>query len=91
MYAFERHDVGLPGMPKNAALPTRANAVGLPGLTAMPLISGLFQSHTNQRQESELVVFITPRIVAARSGSSDSLDPGLKQLDRAGQLLQPHD
>ena len=36
MYAFERHDVGLPGIPKNGVPATIANAVGLPGLTAMP-------------------------------------------------------
>ena len=36
MYAFDRHEVGLPGMPKNGVPPTIANAVGLPGLTAMP-------------------------------------------------------
>ena len=30
MYAFERHEVGLPGMPKNGMPFTRANSVGLP-------------------------------------------------------------
>jgi pilus assembly protein CpaC len=64
---------------------------GLPGLGAIPVLSGLFQSHTNQRQESELVVFITPRIVAARPAAGAGGDPGLKQLDRAGQLLQSHE
>jgi pilus assembly protein CpaC len=56
---------------------------GLPGLGAIPVLSGLFQSHTHQRQESELVVFITPRIVTARPAPPDSVDPGLQQLERA--------
>ena len=36
MYAFERHDAGLPGIPNTGAAPIQPNAVGLPGLTAMP-------------------------------------------------------
>ena len=36
MYAFDKHEVGLPGMPKNGMPPMNANAVGFPGLTAMP-------------------------------------------------------
>jgi len=59
---------------------------GLPGLAALPLVSGLFQSQARMHQESELVVFITPRIVAARPASDAQPDPGLLQLERAGQL-----
>ena len=64
---------------------------GLPGLGAIPVLSGLFQSRSRQSQDSELVVFITPRIVAARPAEGEPVDPGLQQLDRAGQLLKPRD
>ena len=60
---------------------------GLPGLGAIPLLSGLFQSHTHERQESELVVFITPRIVTARPAPPGGADPGLQQLERAEHAL----
>jgi Fe-Mn family superoxide dismutase len=36
MYAFDRHDVGLPGMPNTGMGPMCPNAVGLPGFTAIP-------------------------------------------------------
>lgn len=64
---------------------------GLPGLGAVPVLSGLFQSRSRQSQESELVVFITPRIVAARPAAEVSADPGLQQLERAGRMLQFHE
>jgi pilus assembly protein CpaC len=64
---------------------------GLPGLAALPVVSGLFQSRTRLHQESELVVFITPRIVAARTATGAQPDPGLHQLERAGQLLKSHE
>jgi hypothetical protein len=36
MYAFDRHDVGYPGIPKTGVLPIRPKTVGLPGFTAIP-------------------------------------------------------
>jgi len=66
---------------------------GLPGLGALPGLSLLFQSHARARQESELVMFITPHVVAARPapaavpGSMAIPDPGLRQLERAQQQL----
>jgi pilus assembly protein CpaC len=61
---------------------------GLPGLSALPGIAPLFQSRSRQSQDSELIVFITPRIVAARPAGAGGSDPGLQQLERADQLLQ---
>jgi Flp pilus assembly secretin CpaC len=61
---------------------------GLPVLGAMPGVSGLFQSRSRQQQETELVVFITPRIVAARAAAPGEPDPGLRQLERAEQALK---
>jgi pilus assembly protein CpaC len=61
---------------------------GLPGLSALPGIAPLFQSRTRQSQDSELIVFITPRIVVARPAGAGTPDPGLQQLERADRLLQ---
>jgi type II secretory pathway component GspD/PulD (secretin) len=62
---------------------------GLPGLSAIPGVAWLFQSRTRQQQDSELVIFITPRIINARPAPPTAPDPGLEQLDRADRLLQP--
>lgn len=59
---------------------------GLPGLAALPGFGALFGSRSRSDQGSELVVFITPRIVAARAGE-DTPDPGQEQLKRAEGLL----
>ncbi len=61
---------------------------GLPLLGAVPGISPLFQSHSRELKDSELVVLITPRIVAARPASGNTSDPGLQQLERADRLLR---
>ena len=61
---------------------------GLPVLGAVPGLAPLFQSKSRQQQDSELVVFITPRIVAARAALADAPDPGLVQLDHAAEVLR---
>ena len=61
---------------------------GLPLLGAVPGISLLFQSHSREFKDSELVVLITPRIVAARPASGNTPDPGLQQLERADHVLR---
>lgn len=60
---------------------------GLPLLGAIPGISPLFQSHSREIKDSELVVLITPHIVTARPATGDSPDPGMQQLDRADHML----
>ena len=60
---------------------------GVPLLSSIPGLGKLFQSHGHEQQESELVVFITPHIVAARPAPPAPTDPGLEQLERADQLL----
>jgi pilus assembly protein CpaC len=61
---------------------------GLPGLAALPGLGALFDTRSRGDQGSELVVFITPRIVMARpAASGPEPDPGLQQLEHAGQWL----
>lgn len=61
---------------------------GLPLLGAIPGLSPLFQSHSRDSKDSELVVLITPRIVSARPANADAPDPGLQQLERADHALR---
>jgi pilus assembly protein CpaC len=61
---------------------------GLPLLGAIPGISPLFQSHSRELKDSELVVLITPQIVAARPAAANAPDPGLQQLERADRVLR---
>jgi pilus assembly protein CpaC len=62
---------------------------GLPGLSAVPIIAPLFQTRSHQVQDSELVVFITPRIIGARPAPAQAPDPGIQQLERADRILRP--
>ena len=74
-----------------AGLVSRAsssNRRGIPLLSSIPGLAPLFQSHSREQQDSELVVFITPRIVAARPAPAAPADPGLEQLEHAEQLLR---
>jgi len=41
------------------------NSAGIPGLSALPGIGRLFRSRTQQQDKTELLIFVTPRIVEA--------------------------
>jgi len=74
-----------------AGLVDRSSTVdrhGLPLLGAIPGVSPLFQSHSRELKDSELVVLITPRIVSARPAAANAPDPGLQQLERADRALR---
>jgi general secretion pathway protein D len=43
---------------------------GLPGLSKIPVIGSLFASKSKQRNKSELVIFITPKIITGATGAS---------------------
>jgi pilus assembly protein CpaC len=60
---------------------------GVPGLAALPGLGVLFGSRSRADQGSELVVFITPRIVVARA-AEPAPDPGQQQLERAEGWLR---
>ncbi|RKP45712.1 hypothetical protein D7S86_25590 [Pararobbsia silviterrae] len=42
----------------------RDDTVGIPGLGTLPVIGALFRRHATSRTKSELIVFITPNVVA---------------------------
>lgn len=53
---------------------------GLPGLLDVPVLGALFASRRYQLRETELAIFVTPRIVSAQ-------DPGLAERARRGRDL----
>jgi pilus assembly protein CpaC len=74
-----------------AGLVSRASSSdrhGIPVLSAIPGFGALFRSHDREQQDTELVVFITPHIVAARPAPATPTDPGLELLEHADQLLR---
>jgi pilus assembly protein CpaC len=60
---------------------------GLPGLSKLPILGALFRSSKFKRGETELVIIVTPYLVAPTSGSElrtpvddiDTVDSGLEQ------------
>jgi general secretion pathway protein D len=72
----------------------RQNAVGLPGVSRLPLLGALFGVQRDQRSKSEIVMLITPRIVrnlqrpseqAATQASGTENQPGAAPLRLAEQ------
>ncbi len=57
---------------------------GLPWLSAIPLIGGLFGGATRQTTETELFVFLTPRIIRT---DDDALRLSAPMRDRAGDRV----
>ncbi|RXN93479.1 secretion protein [Achromobacter aloeverae] len=57
----------------------RATA-GLPMLSELPWIGGLFGSRRDELQETELAIFVTPTVVSG-------LDPGMRETIRRGQAV----
>jgi MSHA biogenesis protein MshL len=51
------------GLMQNAITHT---TVGVPGLQSLPVVGGLFRGKTSNTTKSELVIFITPTIVAGQ-------------------------
>lgn len=57
---------------------------GVPILKDIPLLGSLFRSKNNRNRRTELMIFLTPRIVAAgQSGADDGLQPVL------GRVINP--
>ena len=74
---------------------------GVPGLMNLPVLGTLFRSRDYQRQESELVVIVTPfiaktlppdQIARPDDGLADATDPQSMFLGRVNQIYsaQPH-
>jgi pilus assembly protein CpaC len=61
----------------------------MPGLGSVPAAGRLFRSKSRRREESELVVLLTPRIVRGAPGPvAPDADPNADALRRLEQHLQ---
>lgn len=50
----------------------RDDVAAVPGLGALPLVGALFRRHSASRTKSELIVFITPNVVASPPGAGSA-------------------
>lgn len=62
------------------------NTSGLPGLSRIPLIGGLFGTKEQGVQRTELIVFITPRVIGS---SEEARDVTLELKSRLQSLRKP--
>jgi general secretion pathway protein D len=50
------------------------NTTGIPLLSDIPQVGEVFKTHNNQLQRTELIVFITPKVVWNQSDARDATD-----------------
>ena len=74
---------------------SRHSITGLPGLLNLPILGALFRSRDYQRQETELMIIVTPYIAKSVSpsevqrpddGFADASDPQAWLLGRVNRL-----
>lgn len=73
----------LAGLIKNVSLQRLANT---PGLRSLPILGALFSSQSFQRNQSELVVIVTPYVVGATN--ADQLATPIDRFNNATDLQQ---
>ena len=65
---------------------------GVPVLSAIPIIGGLFGRHTRRATETELFIFLTPRVIRTDEeldAASDSVGDRTKQLRQETRDSKP--
>lgn len=60
---------------------------GLPGLSSLPIIGALFRSKSDNEEKRELIVMVTPTIVASQRGG----DPGISDVALNSTQSLPND
>ncbi|MGH7967493.1 MAG: hypothetical protein ACREIC_02075, partial [Limisphaerales bacterium] len=64
---------------------TTTGTSGIPFLSRIPYIGGLFGSHTYQHERTELILFMTPHVIRDQSDlleASDELKSQVKKLQK---------
>lgn len=61
---------------------------GVPGLQRLPLVGGLFGGKTSSRERTELIIFITPRIIYDTNELGDATDELRSNLNRVKKLIR---
>jgi general secretion pathway protein D len=60
---------------------------GIPLLSALPIVGGIFGSQNRSTTETELFIFITPRILSTDEASQRAAEEALQQLKQSGVNL----
>ncbi|MFO1281210.1 MAG: type II secretion system secretin GspD [Burkholderiales bacterium] len=60
---------------------------GVPGLSKIPVIGGLFGAQQIKDQRSELVLFVTPRVVESANDLRGVVDDLRRKMERLGDLF----
>jgi general secretion pathway protein D len=76
--------IALGGMIRDSKSRSRG---GVPLLTKIPLVGGLFGSTTNNSRRTELIVLITPRVIRSAQESNELLDDLAKEFKVLRELL----
>jgi general secretion pathway protein D len=63
------------------------NSAGLPGLSRIPLLGGLFGTQTLQKDRTELILFITPRVVENEADYRAVIDDLRRRMERLDEVF----
>jgi general secretion pathway protein D len=65
------------------------NSAGLPLISRIPVLGGLFGSQTLTNDRTELILFITPRVVANETDVSRIIDDLRRKMERLDDVFPP--
>ena len=63
------------------------NSAGLPGLARIPILGGLFGTQTLQKDRTELILFITPRVVENEVDYRRVIDDLRRKMERLDEVF----
>ncbi len=63
------------------------NSAGLPGLARIPILGGLFGTQTLQKDRTELILFITPRVVENEADYRRVIDDLRRKMERLDEVF----
>jgi general secretion pathway protein D len=63
------------------------NSAGLPLVSRIPVLGGLFGSQTLTNDRTELILFITPRVVATETDVSRIIDDLRRKMERLDDVF----
>ena len=63
------------------------NSAGLPGLSRIPILGGLFGTQTLQKDRTELILFITPRVVENEVDYRRVIDDLRRKMERLDEVF----
>jgi general secretion pathway protein D len=63
------------------------NSAGLPGLARIPVLGGLFGTQTLQKDRTELILFITPRVVENEVDYRRVIDDLRRRMERLDEVF----